>query len=203
MMFKIRLAEPDRDAEAVRDIYAPYVLNTAVTFEMDVPSVSDMHARMSNNTRYPWLVVEREDGLVVGYSYASAFRERIGYRYTAMSAIYLSPEAQGLGLGRQLYAALITMLRRMGFIMLMALITSPNEASEMLHRKMGFEQCALYRHVGIKFGEWRSAATYGLQLCDSLPDPTNPPALLSVAEALESPECAELVRSITVTRRAG
>lgn len=76
----IRVARPE-DAEEIQIIYAPIVLNTAISFEEAVPSVEQMRERISTTLQtYPYLVAVRE-GRVVGYAYASQHRARAAYRW--------------------------------------------------------------------------------------------------------------------------
>ena len=64
----IRSASPD-DAERLLEIYSYYIENTAITFEIDVPSVSDFQNRISKTlTRFPYLVLE-DKGSIQGYAY--------------------------------------------------------------------------------------------------------------------------------------
>ena len=60
---RIRIATPE-DAARLVAIYAPYVEQTAITFEYDVPAEAEFTRRLAeHNTVYPWLVWE-EDGRV-------------------------------------------------------------------------------------------------------------------------------------------
>ena len=109
----IRIAE-ERDAAPMLDIYAPYVRETTITFEYEVPTPEAFLARFEGITRdFPWLVWE-EAGAVLGYAYASRPFERAAYAWCAEPSIYLRPDARGRGIGRQLYAALEALLSQMG-----------------------------------------------------------------------------------------
>jgi phosphinothricin acetyltransferase len=102
---------------------------------------------------YPWLVAE-VDGSLAGYAYASRWRERPAYRYTAESTIYLSQESGGHGYGSKLYNALLDELRAGGFHAVIGVITLPNPASIALHEKLGFSKVAHFSQVGYKFEHW-------------------------------------------------
>ena len=132
------------DAEAVHAIYAPYVRGTAISFELEVPSVEDMRQRLANVlASHTWLVFE-EGGQVIGYAYAAKIRERAAYQWSAEAAVYVSSGAHRKGVGRALYSELFERLRSVGFVNLYAGITLPNEASVALHESMGFEPiCAM------------------------------------------------------------
>jgi phosphinothricin acetyltransferase len=102
----------------------------------------------------PWFVAE-EDGEVVGYAYASSFRLRPGYRFTAEDSVYVAPDAGGRGVGRMLLSAVIARCEAMGLRRLLAVIgDSGNAASIGLHRSLGFELVGIARGVGFKHGRW-------------------------------------------------
>ncbi len=103
----------------------------------------------------PWLVACAEDGQVIGYAYAGAFRERPAYNCTVEDSIYLAPEAVGHGVGRALLAELISQCTQSGYSQMLAVIgDSGNLASIGLHRAMGFEDVGVLRDVGHKFGRY-------------------------------------------------
>ncbi len=151
----------ENDAERLLDIYAPYVTDTAITFEYDIPSVEEFRQRIKNTlTRYPYLVAER-DGELLGYAYASAFKERRAYDHCVETSIYVNQKAHGQGLGRTLYDALESELKERGVINICACIAwieQPNNhlthQSALFHDKMGFERVAHFHRCGYKFGEW-------------------------------------------------
>src|ERR1043165_734127 len=116
-MFSIRDADPQRDAAACAEIYAPHIEGSVVSFEERVPSTEEMAARIERyGAGHAWLVAER-DGEVVGYAYAPAFNERPAYRWSSFVSVYIAEEARGQGLGRALYEALFERLRERGFRM--------------------------------------------------------------------------------------
>ena len=152
------------DAEAIQRIYAPFVLETAISFEDVPPSVDEMAGRiMSTQKTHPWLVA-LDGGQVCGYVYASAHRERAAYRYSADTTVYIAPEAQRRGVGRALYAELLPELKRRGVHMAFAGIALPNPASVALHASMGFAPVGIYREVGFKFGRWHDVGWWQRQL---------------------------------------
>jgi len=163
-MFSIRDADPQRDAAACAEIYAPHVESSAVSFEERVPSMEDMAARIERyGVSHAWLVAER-DGEVVGYAYATAFNERPAYRWSSFVSVYMAEEARGQGLGRALYEALFERLRERGIRMACAGITLPNDASVGLHEHLGFELVGVNREIGWKHGAWRDVGWYQLEL---------------------------------------
>jgi L-amino acid N-acyltransferase YncA len=154
---QVRDATED-DAGACAAIYAPYVTDTAITFEYDPPSAAEMARRIAASQRaHAWLVLE-EEGRVVGYAYAGPFKERVAYRWSAEVSVYLEAGRRRSGSGRLLYEALFARLTERGFRTLIAVMTLPNDASEGLHRAFGFEPVGTLRRVGWKHGEWRDVA---------------------------------------------
>ena len=149
----IRMAQV-RDIPAMLEIYAPYVQNTTVTFEYTVPSAEEFTARfLAITAQFPWLVWE-ENGTVLGYAYASAPFSRAAFQWCAEPSIYLSPQIQRKGAGKQLYAVLEELLRRQGYRVLYALITQENSPSIAFHKKQGYTQTAILPRCGLKFGRW-------------------------------------------------
>lgn len=150
----IRLAQP-ADSESIARIYNYYVLNTVITFEEQVVTPQIMVERLYEvgEASLPWLVAE-VTGSVMGYAYASRWKERSGYRYSVESTIYLDPAVLGMGFGSQLYAALLDVLHRGDVHAVIGGIALPNPASIRLHEKFGFRKIAHFQEVGYKFGRW-------------------------------------------------
>jgi phosphinothricin acetyltransferase len=154
----IRLAEA-KDAEAIREIYAPYV-ETTVTFEETLPAVDEFWRRIVDTLcNYPYLVCERDDR-IVGYAYAHSFRERAAYRWNAELSVYVSNEHLGFGVGKQLYAALIELLTLQNIQKLYGIVTYPNSRSEALHRHFGFDLRFTDKNAGFKCGRWIDVLFY-------------------------------------------
>jgi phosphinothricin acetyltransferase len=176
MNWIIRDALPNLDAEACRAIYAPYVLETSVSFEERVPTADEFRARIeAARASHAWLVLE-DGGVVVGYAYASQHRARAAYRWAVDVTVYVAPSHHRRGAGRSLYLELFARLRHLGYQVACAGITLPNEGSVGLHRAMGFEAVGVYKRIGWKAGAWRDVAWLQLELMpatDTLPaDPT-------------------------------
>jgi phosphinothricin acetyltransferase len=150
----IRAAAPS-DAAAIATIYNHYVTDTIVTFEEE-PVTADEIARRIEEVRsasLPWLVAE-EGGHVVGYAYATPWRSRIGYRFSAEITVYLAPARAGHGIGSKLYGELFPLLQARGIHAVMGGIALPNEASVALHEKFGLRKVAHFDEVGFKFQRW-------------------------------------------------
>jgi phosphinothricin acetyltransferase len=142
------------DAKAIQAIYQPYVTETAITFEVDVPTVLEFERRITKTlARYPYLVAE-VDGKVLGYAYASTYYARAVYDWTVELSIYISKEARGQGIGSALYDALEEELKARGYLRFLACIALPNVASIAMHEKRGYVQVAHFPKVGYKFEQW-------------------------------------------------
>lgn len=159
---RIRMATPD-DAERLLQIYAPYVRDTAITFEWDVPSMQDFRQRIAHTLeRYPYLVAESADGRALGYAYAGPLKERKAYDWACELSIYVAQDAHGHGVGGALYATLERLLSAMGVTNLNACIGYPaapddpylTRASVEFHTHLGFEWVGRFHGCGYKFGRW-------------------------------------------------
>jgi len=160
----IRHADPERDGRACATIYAPYVAGAATSFEEQAPDAAAFAERIERVSRaHPWLVAEY-DGVVAGFAYAAPHRARPAYRWTAETSVYVANRYHRNGVGRQLYEALIELLRRQELRVALAGITQPNAASVALHEALGFEPIGVYRRIGYKAGAWRDVGWWQLFL---------------------------------------
>lgn len=149
------------DAEVLLAIYAPYVTETAITFEYDVPLLEEFQNRIRRiQKRYPYLVAEC-GGEIVGYAYASAFHERAAYDWCAETSIYVERGKQKMGIGRRLHDALELACRDMGILNLYACIACPDTEDAYLtrnsvefHEHMGYRMVGTFRQCGYKFDRW-------------------------------------------------
>jgi phosphinothricin acetyltransferase len=156
------------DAAGCAAIYAPYVRDTAITFELEPPAVEQMAARI--DASLAWVVLER-DGLA-GYAYGAPLHARPAYRFSCEVSVYVDAERRGEGAGRALYSALFERLVARGLRNAVAGMTVPNAASERLHLSMGFRPVGTYENIGFKLGRWHDVAWFQLELAD----PGTPPA---------------------------
>lgn len=167
----IRVAT-EADAAALRDIYAPYVERTAVSFEYEAPDVATFAGRIRRvQEKYPYLVAE-SDGALLGYAYASSFHARQAYSWSAELSIYLRMDCRRRGVGSALYRALEAALGAMGVRRLYASIAVPDEPDEHLtldsvrfHAAMGYQSVANFHHCGWKFNRWYSTVWMEKVLC--------------------------------------
>lgn len=163
------------DAPGIAAIYAPIVRDTAISFEIEPPSVSEMQQRIESTTAFfPWLVGD-SDGEVVGYAYASQHRVRAAYQWSADVSVYIHAAHRGRGLGRGLYTALLDILRAQRLYNAYAGITLPNAASVALHEAVGFRRLGVYRSVGFKLGRWHDVGWWELALLPGSGEPQSPP----------------------------
>lgn len=163
----IRLATPS-DAAACLRIYAPIIERTAISFETVVPTTSEFAARMKKiMLNYPFLVWE-ENGEVLGYAYATRFRDRAAYDWICESAIYLDERSRGKGIGKKLYLKLFDCLREMNMVSVVGGIRSGSLSAEF-HRVMGFKPVGNFPFAGFKFGEWHDVEFWQLALAEKVP----------------------------------
>ena len=175
-MIAIRAATPE-DANAIAAIYAPHVLTGTVSFEIEPPDARAMRTRMAaSEGLYPWIVATNGDatGGVIGYAYATRFRDRPAYRYVCETSIYMADVAQGQGAGRLLYDSLIDTLRAQGFVHALGAIALPNDASIKLHESVGFRRAGVYREVGFKHGRWIDVGIWQCELNEPQVPPVEP-----------------------------
>ncbi len=145
------------DLAAVTRIYAHHVAHGTATFELVPPDETEMARRWSavQSLGLPWIVASLDDGRIVGYAYASAYRSRIGYRFTVEDSVYVDPSYAGHGIGGLLLTHLIERCEAAGARQMIAVIgDSANTASIRLHEKFGFLHAGMLRSVGFKFGRW-------------------------------------------------
>ena len=172
----VRPATAD-DAATCAAIYAPYVRDTTITFETEVPTVADLAGRIAaHGASHAWLVLERE-GEVVGYAYAYAFSPRAAYDWSCETSVYVAPDTRGNGVGRALYRALLPLLGERGDRRAFARITLPNPARIAFHERSGFTRSGVLHRVGWKLGAWHDVAY--LQRDLEGPAPDAPPVPIS------------------------
>lgn len=149
----IRMATPE-DAGQLLAIYAPYVEKTAITFEYQVPDMDEFQNRIAHTLeRYPYLAAVYE-GRIAGYAYASPFKSRAAYGWSAETSIYVDQGLRGRGIGGQLYLALENLLKQQNILNVNACITYPNPESIAFHQAFGYHMAAHFIKCGYKLGKW-------------------------------------------------
>ncbi|MDO5009700.1 MAG: GNAT family N-acetyltransferase [Intestinibacter bartlettii] len=167
---KFRMAEIS-DAEELLKIYAPYVTDTVITFEYDVPSIEEFRDRVKHTLEgYPYVVCTYEDK-ILGYAYAHRYGERAAYQWDVELSIYLDMNYKGLGLGSLLYNKVIEIVKLQNVQNIYACITSANEKSLKFHEKCGFEFIGVFKDTGYKFDEWYDITWLGMRTKDKTQKP--------------------------------
>lgn len=162
-----------QDAAAILAIYAPYILQTPITFEYEVPTLEAFTERVRHISHdYPYLVCEQA-GKIIGYGYASAYHERAAYQWDADLSIYFAPEATGHGLGRQMLLKLVEILKLQGVRHVYSCVTHPNKPSERMHAALGFRTVGRFLQAGYKCGAWHDVTWFEKTIapCDAHPAP--------------------------------
>lgn len=182
MVHHIRLAAM-ADSGAILKIYAPFITDTAVSFETEVPA-EDAFAQRVNAIReqYPYLV-DQVDGEIVGFAYASRHRQRSAYRYDVDCSIYVLPRFHGTGAAHRLYGCLFELLEELGYYNAYAAYTVPNEQSMRFHLKFGFSPIGTFHKTGYKFGSWHDVTWLEKHICSSREAPAR---IRSVGELPEA-----------------
>ena len=184
MGIKIRMATVADAAELVA-IYAPYVLNTAVSFEYEVPSVEEFAERIRQRLeKYPYLVAVMEEK-IVGYAYASPFHSRAAYGWGAELSIYVHWDKRGCGIGRVLYERMEELLKKQGILNLNSCIAWPNPESVGFHEKLGFQMVGHFHKCGYKLGQWHDMVWMEKMLGDHRNPPAEVKKISEIEKALE------------------
>src|SRR5258708_39706651 len=180
MSAQITFATAD-DAPAIARIYAPFVENTAVSFETIPPSADEMATRIEAlaNAQLPWLVM-KDDHRLLGYAYAANHRDREAYQWSVESSAYVDESARRSSVGRNLYNALFDILERQGYQNVYAGTTLPNDASIGFHKSFGFREIGVYRQVGYKLGKWHDVAWWYLRIGSHDTNPKPPLGLSGI-----------------------
>lgn len=178
------------DARGIQAIYAPVVRDTAISFEVEPPTIEEMMQRVEGTMpSHPWLVATDGETLL-GYAYGQRFAARAAYAWSVDASVYVHGSARGRGVGRTLYARLFRILQAQGYRQVFAGITLPNPASVALHESVGFEPIAVYHDVGWKLGAWRAVGRWQLHLSDD----HGPPAPVRSLDELDPEELNRLLR---------
>lgn len=149
------------DAEELLSIYAPYVRNTAISFEYEVPSLPEFQDRIRNISSILPYIKAVEAGEILGYAYAGKFKSRKAYDWSVEVTVYVREDSRRTGVGKLLYQALEDSLKCIGVLNMNACIALPKEEDEHLshdsyyfHEKMGFHLVGIFHNIGYKFNTW-------------------------------------------------
>ncbi|HAQ21636.1 MAG TPA: N-acetyltransferase [Prolixibacteraceae bacterium] len=187
----IRLAE-QRDVPGILEIYTPFILHTAVTFEEIVPDQESFWERIRGiMDELPFLVCDI-DGHIAGYAYASEYRHRASYRWTKEVSVYVHPDFHRKKVAYALYTSLHEMVRYQGIANLLAIITMPNEPSVAFHEYFGYHKCGEFSKVGFKLNQWQQVGWFELFIQDETQTPKQ--QILRLSEIIELPAFQEAVQ---------
>lgn len=179
------------DAEAILEIYAPYIRNTNITFEYEVPSLSEFRERMAGIMEgYPYLICEI-DGIAAGYAYAHRYKERAAYQWDAELSVYLREGCERRGIGQAFYTALMEILKEQHVRNVYGIVTSPNPPSEALHAAMGFRLAGVSLKTGYKLGKWIDVSCFERPLGD----PDSPPEELLTVHQVPQERIAQILQA--------
>lgn len=172
-MNKIRVAE-STDAEKILEIYSPFILNSGITQETEIPSIENFRQRIISTLKErPWLVSETGKE-IAGYAYAGKHRERKGYQWCIEPSVYVNEKYSGRGAASALYTALFELLKLQGFVNAYAVITLPNQRSVSFHENFGFRYLTTYKKIGFKLGQWHDVGWWELEINSHNKNPAEP-----------------------------
>lgn len=178
------------DAKQIAEVYKPYVLNTANTFEYDVPDVEEIGNRIAKiSKQYPYLVCEY-DGQIVGYAYGSTHRERTAYQWSLETTVYFSEQHHRKGIAKALYTTLFDILRLQGYYSIYVSVLLSNNKSVAFHRAMGFEDIGVFKNIGYKLGEWHANLWMQYFLQEHI---TEPPVPIAIGEIVKTEEYKKIM----------
>lgn len=159
MTYNYRVAK-NSDVKRILDIYTPYITDSLISFEIDVPSLEEFQARFKDIASfYPFIVCE-SNNQIIGFAYAHQYMERAAYQWDAELSIYIDQSFHGTGIGQNLYLKLFELLKLQNIINVYGCVTSPNPKSDALHKKLGFKTIGVFSKTGYKFGQWIDVTWY-------------------------------------------
>ena len=172
----------ENDCGDILAIYAPYVQNTSITFEVETPRPEEFLERIRKiMATYPYLAAVA-GGQVVGFAYAAELMERAAYQWNAALSVYLRNDYSGQGLGTALYRALIELLKLQNFQSVYGVVTLPNPASVRLHQRLGFRPVGHYEKGGYKCGAWHDVMFFEKHIGDHGLQPESPRPIGDLAD---------------------
>lgn len=173
------------------EIYRPYVERTAISFEAHAPDAIEMKKRIQTSMqRHVWFVCEYNRN-IIGYAYAGKHNERDAYQWVAETSVYVHEKFHRKRIAHALYGALHDALQLQGYVLLLAGMTLPNDASAAFHRAMGFKPFATFERIGFKFNTWHSTQWWRKEISTI----KTPGRLHTVAELAHTPEWETMMQS--------
>ena len=161
----LRMATP-ADAPILAAIYAPYVRETAISFEYEPPTDEVFADRIREVLeKYPYLAAVRGEE-ILGYAYAHPYGVRKAYSWSVELSVYIRRDCRGLGIGRMLYEAMEVLLKAQNITNLYVLVAGVEiedayltHDSQKFHLAMGYEYVGKLHKAGYKFGNWYDMIT--------------------------------------------
>lgn len=165
---ELRPATP-ADAEAIVQIYAPYVASNAVSFEDTVPTKAEMKRRIdAHDEIYPWIVAaDPATNVILGYAYAKPMRVSPAYQFAAEVAVYSAGEMEGKGIRKTLLSALLATLTEQNYTQAILTLLTPNDKLIQLYEGAGFRRAGQYREICFKNGQWLDIGLWQRDLSDA------------------------------------
>ena len=156
------------DYDAIVAIYNHYIENSHATFDLRPYSIGERAPWFSqfNESGPNQLLVAEKNGTILGFCCSTPFENRAAYDISVETAVYLTAEVSGQGVGKRLYEALLQNLTGIGLHGAYAGVALPNDASVNLHEALGFRKVGVYEEVGWKFGKYWSVAWYEKRIQD-------------------------------------
>ena len=144
----------------ILDIYNYYVLNSTATFHTEPLTPESMkNILFHKNKRFKsYSILDGDE--ICGYCILAPFKTREAYDTTAEATIYLKQGFTGRGIGSSALAYLEEQAEKNGFHTLLAVICGENDSSINLFKNAGYEKCAHYKDLGIKFGRYLDIVCY-------------------------------------------
>ena len=162
----IRVAT-EADLVAITAIYNDAILTTTASWDDQIVTLDNRRRWLAEHGTEPNVTLVAEiDGDVVGFAGYGSFREKAGYDFTVEHSVYLTPAAQGRGLGTRLLTELIDAATARGIHVMIGGLSADNDVSLTLHQRLGFVETARMPQVGKKFGRWLDLVFVQLVLDD-------------------------------------
>lgn len=143
-----------QDSKEILAIYAPYIKETVITFEYDIPSLEEFTNRVVTISKNMPYIVATNNNEIIGYGYASLYRERRAYAWAVELSIYVDNTKKQRGVGTKIYDAILGLLKELGYCRVYSCVTYPNPPSIAFHTKYGFQEIGVFHKAGYKFGKW-------------------------------------------------
>ncbi len=141
-----------QDWPTVAEIFRVGLQTGIATFQREVPTYEQWNATHLTTCR---LVIESEQGAVIGWTALSPVSSRTAYRGVAEVSIYIDAPYRGKSVGKRLLEALVEKSEEAGYWTLQAVVIVANVASIALHESCGFRVVGRRERIGrLPDGSW-------------------------------------------------